>query len=332
MGNGVKSDVVNSALTFANANQVLGGTAVYTDSTVTCGSWDQSTQTYTRNTTSSECLASSDNAVQVTRTAGERPIFAAMLNHSANSVGTSATAWVANVTSGSACLKPLGVDYKLLITALNALRTPPSTDLYRPLDDTDLSLIRTRPNDLKFCMKDGSAGSANGNGGGSGGGGGNTCPNTGQPPGNFGPIGLVPGDGGGNNYTAELGADCSTQTVISIGDNVDVITGNMVGPTNAGVQNYCQTRTPCIMSFPLYNGTIFASGANATDGNRCTGSTSGTGVCHTVITIGAGVVDYPQLPGTPNGVITGHFTIASVGGAVVGGTTKGLLTKILLVQ
>lgn len=315
-----KSVVVAAALQFADSNAVFGGSARFSDSTVTCGNWDSVNRVYTRNSSATECQGG-DNAVQATRAATEGPMFAAILKHTAGTVTTRAVGWVAPTISGTSCIKPLAVDYAILITALNALRTPPSSNLYRPLDNTDFNLLRTQSPALKFCIKDGPPGKK-------------TCPNTAQPPGNFGIIGLVPGDGGGSNYTKELGAvfPCSEGQVISAGDNVDVITGGKVGPTNAGVTAFCTSVTPCIMMFPLVNATVFAAGANATDGKPCTGGTNGTPICYPVISIGAGVIDYPALPNTPNGAVTGHFTLALDPGAVVGGTTRGLLSRIILVQ
>ena len=324
------NNVSDSAVAAGNRNQILTHNASLVVGDVMCGVWDglpvNGTTPNTWHAGSPHALpcVSTDNAVQVTGSDPTSYLFAGVLNATNGNVGAVASAWVAPTVDKTSCIKPLAVDYSLLLAALDPFRGGVARNPLRVLDGIDYNTLHNNASQLIFCLKDGSTGHV-------------TCPNTANTPGSFNIIGLQPGDRGGNQYGNELAANCSESYAIGAGDNIDVQTGNIVGQTRQGVRTFCSNNTPCTMKFALYDnpttdpGATYPTDKPATDGAACSGQTTGTGVCYKVVTIGAAVIDYPPLPGTPNGVITGHFTIANDPGGTIG-TTPGLLQRVILVQ
>jgi hypothetical protein len=329
------NNVSDSAIATGDRNQILTGNAALLPDSIMCGVWDglptngSTPNTWHAGSPHALPCVSTDNAVQVNGSDPTNYLFSGVLNATNGHVGAVAAAWLAPTVDNTSCVKPLAVDYQLLLSALDPFRGGVARDPLRILDAIDYNTLHNDASQLTFCLKDGSAP-------------GQTCPNTANTSGSFNIIGLAPGDNGGNVYGNELGADCSENYVIGTGDNVDVQTGNIVGQTKQGVRTYCGTRTPCIMKFVLYDNPVTDPGATyptdhpATDGSSCTGQTTGTNVCYKVVTIGAAVIDYSPGGGgggggTNNGIITGHFTIANDPGGTIG-TTPGLLQRVILVQ
>jgi Flp pilus assembly protein TadG len=329
-------NVSDSAVATGNRNFVLGKAPTFQAGAVMCGVWDglpvNGTTPNTWHAGSPHALPCvvGDNAVQLGGTSGSDYLFNGILNAAAVTIQTTAVAWVAPTVDRTSCIKPLAVDYDLLLKALDTFRggiarTPP-----RVLDGIDYNILNTQSAQLTFCLKDGSNGSSN-------------CPNTVNTSGSFNIVGLMPGDNGGNQYGNELGAECSEPYSIGQGDNIDVQTGNIVGQTKQGLGNYCSNHTPCVMKFVMYDNPVtnpsatYPSDKPATDGASCSGQTTGTNVCYKVVTIGAAVIDYGNGNGNGNGgganngVITGHFTIAMDPGGSIG-VNPGLLKTVILVQ
>jgi hypothetical protein len=329
------NNVSDSAVATGNRNHILTNNASLVAGDVMCGVWDGlPTNGVTPNTWHDgsphalPCL-STDNAVQVNGTDPTSYLFSGVLGATNGNVSAVASAWLAPTVDNTSCVKPLAVDYQLLLTALDPFRGGVARDPLRVLDAIDYNTLHNNSSALTFCLKDGSNGSA-------------TCPSTANTSGSFNIVGLAPGDNGGNTYGNELAADCSENYVIGTGDNIDVQTGNIVGQTKQGVKGFCQTRTPCIMKFVFYDNPVtdpdatYPSDKPATDGSTCNGQTTGTNVCYKVQTIGAAVIDYSPGGGgggggPSNGIITGHFTIANDPGGTIG-TTPGLLQRVVLVQ
>lgn len=322
--------VSDSAVATGNRNVVLTRNAVFVIDSVRCGVWDgvpvngvTPNAWHAGSPHALPCVAS-DNAVQVGGSDPTAYFFSATLNATAGRVGAAAAAWVAPTVNRTTCIKPLAVDYQLLLQALDPFRGGVARNPLRVLDGIDYTTLHNNASQLIFCLKDGSAGHV-------------TCPNTANTPGSFNIVGLQPGDRGGNTYGTELASDCSEAYTVGTGDNIDVQTGNIVGKTKQGVKTFCGNNTPCVMKFALYDdpatnpGATYPTDKPATDGSACSGQTTGTNVCYKIVTIGAAVIDYPQLTGTPNGVITGHFTIATDPGGSLG-STPGLLQRVILVK
>lgn len=323
--------VSDSAVATGNRNAVLNRATSFSIDSVKCGVWDGlpingvTPNTWHPGSPHALPCVVADNAVQVSGSDPTSYLFAAVLNATSRRVGTVAAAWVAPTVDRTNCIKPLAVDYQVLLDALDPFRGGVARNPARVLDGIDYNTLHNNSAQLIFCLKDGSQGNQK------------TCPNTGNTPGSFNIIGLAPNDRGGNDYGTELAANCSETYSIGNGDNVDVQTGNIVGQTRQGVATFCTNNTPCVMKFALYDNPVTNPGATyptdkpATDGAACSGQTTGTGVCYKVITIGAAVIDYPELKGTPNGVLTGHFTIATDPGGSIG-TQPGLLQRVILVK
>lgn len=325
------ANVSDSAIATANRNKVLGTLPSFVTGQVMCGVWDgfpingaTPDAWHAGSPHALPCVAA-DNAVQLSGNDTTRYLFPGIMHAVAKQVPTVAVAWVAPTVDATSCIKPLAVDYQILLNLLDPLRGGVARNPLRVLDGVDYNILHTQSALLTFCLKDGSQGSQN-------------CPNTANPPGSFNIIGLMPADRGGNDYGNELGSNCSETYPIGQGDNVDVQTGNIVGKTKQGVAAYCTLGpAPCVMKFVFYDNPVTNPSATyptdkpATDGAACQGQTTGTGVCYKVVTIGAAVIDYPPLRGTPPGVITGHFTIGNDPQGAIG-TRPGLLQRVILVQ
>jgi hypothetical protein len=327
------SNVSDSAIATGDRNHILTGNAALVADSIQCGIWDGlpvgGTTPNTWHAGSPHALpcVSADNAVQVSGSDPTSYLFSGVLNATNGHVGAVAVAWLAPTVDNTSCVKPLAVDYQLLLSALDPFRGGVARNPLRVLDAIDYNTLHNNSSALTFCLKDGSNGSS-------------SCPNTVNTSGSFNIVGLAPGDNGGNTYGTELAADCSENYVIGTGDNIDVQTGNIVGQTKQGVKGFCQTRTPCIMKFVFYDNPVtdpnatYPSDKPATDGSACNGQTTGTNVCYKVQTIGAAVIDYTGNgggAGANNGIITGHFTIANDPGGTIG-VTPGLLQRVILVK
>jgi hypothetical protein len=187
-------------------------------------------------------------------------------------------------------------------------------------------LLQNNASSLTFCLKDASA-TQNGDTTATGA----KC-KAGPTPGSYQIVGLVPGDHSAQSYYAELSAQCSEDVAIGKGDIIDVQTGNIVGPTNKGVDNYCPNGGAlCYMKFVFYDNYLTSGNpaptGTATDGASCSGGNSGTNPCYNIVSVGAAVISTPAK----QGLIQGYFTLMNDPGGEIG-TTPSLLKRVILVQ
>lgn len=204
---------VDSAVSYGGKNTVLQKTITVNPADVICGFWNAATQTYVGD---SDHCGASDNAVTVTVRDSARYIFAGLLGTS-KQVTALARAYAAYV-GNQKCIKPWAVPYTLLTKTLQ----PSNTDTLRDLDETDAELLRSMTKAQRtFKLKIG------------------TPPNAG----NFGSLYIPDEDpdapnGGANLYQYNI-TDCNS-TLIGPGDTLETQTGNMKGPTDKGVEDFCE--------------------------------------------------------------------------------------------
>jgi Flp pilus assembly protein TadG len=203
---------VDTAVSYGQKNTVLQKTITVNPADVVCGRWNAATQTYLGD--SGHCGAA-DNAVTVTVRDSARYIFPRLLG-TTKQITALARAYAAYVGSQK-CIKPWAVPYTLLTKTLQ----PTNTDTLRDLTEYDAELLRSLSKAARtFKLKIG------------------TPPNSG----NFGSL-YIPDEnpdapnGGANLYQYNI-TDCNS-THIAPGDTLETQTGNMKGPTDKGVQDFC---------------------------------------------------------------------------------------------
>jgi Flp pilus assembly protein TadG len=203
---------VDSAVSFGGKNQVLYSNITVNPTDVVCGRWNAATQTYLGD---SDHCGAQDNTVTVTVRDSARYIFPALLGTS-RQVTALARAYAAYV-GAQKCVKPWAIPYTTLTKTLQPL----NPDTLRDLNATDIGLLKSRtPGQLTFMLKIG------------------TPPNSG----NFGSLDIPNPDpnapnGGANLYNYNI-VNCNV-TLIAPGDTINTETGNMKGPTDQGVADFC---------------------------------------------------------------------------------------------
>lgn len=200
------------AVRYAQANTVLKVAPAIAPADIVCGIYDNNADTFT----SASCTSASSNALQVRVTATAQSMLPGVLDMGSRTVSATATAWLANV-NGTNCVKPFGVSHFMLTQLLQ----PTNPNIGRTLDETDISIMRgMSAADLTVQVKYGSP----------------------TDPGNFGALDMpnpASNGNGANLYRDNIGT-CNPQNY-ERGDLVHVETGNMVGPTRQGAQDFCTT-------------------------------------------------------------------------------------------
>ncbi len=288
--------VVDSALSFGARNQVLKKTISLFPADVQCGIWNDTTGVYTP---SGHC-GSFENAVAVTTRDSANYVFPLLLGATGKELTRPAIAWAAFVGETN-CVKPIAMRWQVLTYTLD----PTNPDLLRDLTAYDLQRLNSLPRDsLRFTLKFGSP----------------------TDPGNFGALNLT-GSQGANDYSNNLGT-CSSQ-FIGVGTVLKTLTGDVIGPTRAGVAQLCQPLTPT--PSPNVDG-------QCQDGNGNMGMlmvvplwytpTSCNGSCTvTVKGLVSFLLDSVKFSGAE---IIGHFVSVPVGGTV--STTTSTVRRIILVK
>ncbi|MEJ7810136.1 MAG: pilus assembly protein TadG-related protein [Gemmatimonadaceae bacterium] len=310
------------ASAFSGYNKVMGQNP--TVNALDYGTW--ANNTFTRLGCSPGCSttdAQGANAFRVIVSGTGGPILSQFVGRVGQfSMQTQAVAIVANSIIQTNCLKPFAVDYRTLTGALNTARNQPGLSLTRDLDATDLNIMRTNPTALKVCLKEGS-GQA-------------TCSNPGaRYPGNFNIVNLDPGDGGANDYEANI-SSCSAQQV-GIGSHLEVETGNKVGKTITGKNAWCAQfgSSPCTMKAALWLNPS-PGNSTATTGKNCKNGQTGSGWCREVKLLGSFVITSAGDQGNggnAGAVIEGYFTALVTNGTIGGtGSPAGPLDRLVLVQ
>lgn len=203
--------VKDSAVSFGEKNTVLRQAIDITPADVVCGVWDEATRTYQGD--SPQCGAG-ENTVAVTARGAANYTFPLFMGGNKTLVAT-ARAYAANV-GATRCIKPWAIPYIKLTRTLQ----PANNNELRPLDTMDLRLLTDlSPAARTFLLKIGSP------------------PNSG----NFGSLDIPDPDdpraNGGNLYKSNI-IKCNN-SLIGPGDIVDTQTGNMAGPTERSVAEFC---------------------------------------------------------------------------------------------
>jgi Flp pilus assembly protein TadG len=206
------TNTIDSSVNYGQRNKVLQKGVTINPAEVICGTWNDLTQTYGGD--SGHC-GKFDNAVTVTVHDSARYLFPALLGTS-KTITAVARAYAAYV-GDQKCVKPWAIPYTKLTKTLQ----PTNTDSLRDLNETDISLLRSMTVAQRtFTLKIGSP------------------PNSG----NFGSLHIDDVDpdapnGGANLYQYNI-TECNS-TQIGLGDTLETETGNMKGPTNKGVEDFC---------------------------------------------------------------------------------------------
>jgi putative Flp pilus-assembly TadE/G-like protein len=204
---------VDSAVSMGQKNRVLQASISVASADVKCGVWNAITKTYGGD---SDHCGAHDNAVSVTTRDSARYVFAGLLGTS-KQVTAFARAYAAYV-GNQKCIKPWAVPYTKLTKTLQ----PTNPDSLRDLDSLDASLLKSLSKaERTFMLKIG------------------TPPNSG----NFGSLHIPDLDpdapnGGANLYSYNI-TQCNS-TLIGPGDTIETETGNMKGPTDKGVEDFCE--------------------------------------------------------------------------------------------
>lgn len=201
---------IDSAVSFGAKNSVLQTPISVVSADVICGKWDDVTHTYLGD---SDHCGATENAVTVTVRDSARYIFSGLLGTS-KQITAMARAYAAYV-GAQKCVKPWAIPYTTLTKTLQPVSLNPDT--LRNLDTMDIRLLRTPPKD-SFMLKIG------------------TPPNSG----NFGSLDIPNPDakgGGANLYNYNI-VNCNS-TLIGPGDTINTETGDMKGPTDKGVADFC---------------------------------------------------------------------------------------------
>jgi Flp pilus assembly protein TadG len=204
---------VDSAVSYGQKNRVLQTGITVNPGEVICGRWNANTQTYLGD--QGHC-GRNENTVTVTVHDSARYLFPALLGTSKTitAVGRAYAAYVGD----QKCVKPWAIPY----TTLTKLLQPANTDSLRDLDSVDIAALKSMTVAQRtFMLKIGSP------------------PNSG----NFGSLHIPDADpdapnGGANLYQYNI-TDCNS-TPIGPGDTIETETGNMKGPTNKGVEDFCE--------------------------------------------------------------------------------------------
>jgi Flp pilus assembly protein TadG len=213
--NGTYTDTGNVT---AGLNKVQGSAATVT---YTYGNWNNATATYTTPATS---FASAD-AVQATATATGAHFFFGLLGANATfSLTRRGTAWAGGSVRSSSCIKPWAVSYGAL---LNTIGHDPA-DTGHVLTQADIAALAANGPSNPISLKSGSGDVTQG---------GRTFP------GAFGAVDFPPvnrgsPEHGASAYQANIEANCTADTV-AVGDQLLSEQGNMVGPTEKGVETVC---------------------------------------------------------------------------------------------
>ncbi len=209
------SKVGDTAIFYGRRNTVLKKILPNAVFTVTCGNWDDDATPESSRFTASGGCDLTNNAVRVHVFDSTTYLFPSLLNFVSKQLNITSIAWMAFVGPTS-CIKPWGIDYRVLTTRLDSLGDP-----LRDLTDDDIYKLNTLPvADLTFNLKYGDA----------------------TTPGNYGPIRVDEGASGASDYRDTI-TGCSTR-IIGPDSVVGLETGNMKGPTFDAVSQLCDQLTP----------------------------------------------------------------------------------------
>lgn len=212
----------DSALAYVQANPVDGVAPALGPTGITPGRWDgafQPTGGWSDPTT---------DAVRVETEHEGRYVFGRIYGDSSRTLRATAVASIVWV-SRARCIRPLAIPYASLLRTLYPTATPEVTyDLTEP----DVARLRSMTQADAIPLKLGST------------------TDDGAPPGFFYPVRLPPvryangeagePEGGGDAYRHALAATCTGgEASVGIGDWLAGESGNMVGPTRAGVAQAC---------------------------------------------------------------------------------------------
>jgi hypothetical protein len=238
---GTEANATARAVALKDGNRVNGSViAVLGDTNITYGTWNFATDSFT-----SPVSYSAANAVRVRARYTASWTLAKVFGSQTRTLVSESVAAIGSLGT-SQCMKPWAVPYSNMLATLNRADGGSRDSSYR-LTNADVNRLRTRRDTITF--KIGSGGNGNGNGGTNGGTGsfGSTVI-----PGNYyavklGPVRYangttptVPPEPGASAYSDAIGSNtCQNTGTASVGDWLDLQNGNMVGPTNSGLNSLC---------------------------------------------------------------------------------------------
>lgn len=291
---------IDSAVSYGTKNTVLQKGVSINPADVVCGQWNDVTKTYLGD--SPHC-GQTDNAVTVTVRDSARYLFPALLGTS-KTITATARAYAAYV-GDQKCVKPWAIPYTKLTKTLQ----PSNTDTLRDLDSLDKVLLKSlTPDQRTFMLKIG------------------TPPNAG----NFGSLYIPDADpdapnGGANLYQYNI-TSCNS-TLIGPGDTIETETGNMKGPTDKGVEDFCTENG----SFDKATGNCYDKNGNLGIPTKAAlwsyGTTKDNGNFAVII---RQIVSFMLENLSADTEITGYFLPIKTGGAIT--TTVTTTQRPVLVQ
>jgi hypothetical protein len=205
--------VKDSAITYGQKNKAVGQAITISPTDITCGIWDDPSSSYSDD--SGTCTAA-HNSVTVTTKAMSTNSLAGILS-GVWQIKATARAWAAYV-GATKCIKPWAIPYTKLTKTLQPL----NNDTLRNLTEEDARILRTmNQTERTFMLKIG------------------TPPNSG----NFGSLEIPTGDPDLDGNGAQLyryNIEQCNATLIGPGDTINTQVGQMTGPTNLGVEQFCE--------------------------------------------------------------------------------------------
>lgn len=205
--------VKDTAITYGQKNKAVGQNIAISTADITCGIWDDVSSTYADD--SGTCNGS-HNAVTVITRANSTNAMANILT-GVWQIKATARAFSAYV-GATKCVKPWAIPYTRLTKTLQ----PTNPDTLRNLTEEDAEILRTMDEtEREFVLKIG------------------TPPNSG----NFGSLEIPTGDPTVDGNGAQLyryNIEHCNATLIGPGDTINTQVGQMTGPTNQGVDAFCE--------------------------------------------------------------------------------------------